>query len=910
MILGSHLETSLLNCRWGESENRSQRDEMISGYVSFPANKKATRNYEPSRTLIQKHIKLVGEIDFEQDAMHATAWIVFQGIGAETQSFALDACELTIKNVSVAKFSKFEKSADEQLLDSINYSETKYTSSRNFLDLFLELPLLRDEFLAVRIEYSVNRPQAGLYFVHAKRSTDAAYNCVWTQGQDTDSAFWFPCQNDTRLKLTSSICMTFPADWKAQSNGICVLDKVNGTKRTQGWRLNNAHAPYLIAFVAGEFEEISVKWRGRDVSVAVPLAYTHLAKKILDYTIKMLDFYSNYWNFEFAWEKYAQAFVADFIFGGMENTTITINTDDALGPDEFMRASSTAEVLVMHEMAHQWFGDLVTCESWSEGWLNEGFATHSEQLWIEHTQGKSAGIFYNISSFRESYLGESASYMRPLVSNYYECVSEIFDRHLYEKGALVLNYLREVLGESEFCRAVNHYLTKHAYKPVNTADLMRSIEEATGWNPRAFFDTWVYRAGHLELEVESKILGGPTPLLQINCAQKQNISAEFPVFELVALVHVQYANGTNERISVPLKLANEQLIVPLRSEISFAIFDPDCSLVGRIQQNMPENFCVKILEKECQNSYFKYLAAKNICDKFASDENMEKVKKWLRAEPLWSARSAAYGFIGASSCLKAWYILADLSEQDPKAHPALLTAWADCVNRENAEALVHRLFSVAEDPSVSVQSRSQALTSISSLATREPLLWQVSLKNSILKRAENLLSVESKGALFHTAVWEVLGALGGDSYFEIAVDGVLNTIQPWRGCLARLKYVATVSEKYPHRRSETRPYLTAFANSTVPFRVVSALSALWKKSQDPALAGAFDRFLSRSTNGVFASLMPKVRRNQAGFLRQNPAVFGAEKIAEFAELKKNFSKLEKELELLKTRVDATSSSKI
>src|SRR6185437_11759410 len=154
----------------------------------------------------------------------------------------------------------------------------------------------------------------------------------------------------------------------------------------------------------------------------------------------------------YAYEKYSQVAVQDFIFGGMENTSATTQTDRTLH-DARAHLDFTSDSLVSHELAHQWFGDLLTCRDWSHGWLNEGFATFMERVWVENDTGQHGGVdeakYYSYQDLKEYLQEDSGGYRRPIVSNTYIEPIDLFDRHLYQKGGLVLNLLRYVLGEDQ-----------------------------------------------------------------------------------------------------------------------------------------------------------------------------------------------------------------------------------------------------------------------------------------------------------------------------------------------------------------------------------------------------------------------------------------------------------------------------
>ncbi|MEK6821211.1 MAG: M1 family aminopeptidase, partial [archaeon] len=220
-------------------------------------------------------------------------------------------------------------------------------------------------------------------------------------------------------------------------------------------------------------------------------------------TPKMMAFFNEFTGMTYPHAKYAQVAVADFIYGGMEHTTCTTQTDLYL-QDEIARKEYPypGEMLAAHELAHQWFGDLLTCRDWSHGWLNESFATYFESLWMEKSLGKDEFRYELYQNYKTYILEDTEEYRRPIVTNQYVSPSDVFDRHLYEKGALVLHSLRGMIGENGFRKSIQHYVKKHANQNVITEDLLTAIRETTGKNVTQWFDQFIYRSGHPALKTE------------------------------------------------------------------------------------------------------------------------------------------------------------------------------------------------------------------------------------------------------------------------------------------------------------------------------------------------------------------------------------------------------------------------
>ena len=273
----------------------------------------------------------------------------------------------------------------------------------------------------------------------------------------------------------------------------------------------------------------------------------------------MIEHFGKLVGVPYPWNKYAQIVVSDFIFGGMENTTATTMYEHLL-LDERAALDVTSDDLIAHELAHQWFGDYVTCRDWSHGWLNEGFATFFEHIDLEHKLGKDE-YQYALRGDLDAYFAEAnGRYRRPIVCQDYEAPIDIFDRHLYQKGGLVLHMLRTALGDDVFWSSVRAYLKKHARSIVETRDLMRALEEVSGRGLEQFFEQWVYRPGHPELEVKVEHEGG---VLNIGVKQTQKVDKEAPCFRFHARLRRGPRKGQSGEAHPPRRKAGGDHRAPL-----------------------------------------------------------------------------------------------------------------------------------------------------------------------------------------------------------------------------------------------------------------------------------------------------------------------------------------------------------
>jgi aminopeptidase N len=523
--------------------------------------------YAPDRVVDIQHIALALEVDPALRSVAGTATLRCAVIAPATTLVTLDAVELQIERVSVAG------------------GEVPHRHDGKKLYIELPEPHATGAELTIAITYR-GAPRRGLYFIGPDEGYPHKPLQAWTQGQDEDSRYWFPCVDAPNEKATSELIVTVPATLFALSNGVLVGDRTDAGKRILHWRLDVPHSCYLITLAIGDFASIETRWRDVPVVYYVERGKEAAAERTLARTPQMLELFSKLFGVPYPYPRYAQIFVADFIFGGMENTSATTLTDTVL-LDERAALDYDVDSLVAHELAHQWFGDLVTCRDWGEGWLNEGFATYSEYIWREHFEGRDAADL-ELEDWADMYFGEdSGRYRRTIATKLYDEPIDIFDHHLYEKGGRVLHMLRYLLGDDAFYKSLAHYLGKHRHGVVESRDLARAVEEATGRNFDWFFSQWVIDgAGHPELDVSIK-WDGRTKLATVTVDQRQKIDARTPVFRIPTQVRFR-VHGRDVDVALEITLASHVFHLRLDDEPEQAIFDPGGVVLAGKKVDKPE----------------------------------------------------------------------------------------------------------------------------------------------------------------------------------------------------------------------------------------------------------------------------------------------------------------------------------
>jgi len=430
--------------------------------------------------------------------MYGKAWITLKPHFYPTDSVSLDAKRMEIKEVSVIKGDTHIplKYTYDSLKLRINLDRT-YSSGENYT-LFIDYISKPDEIKSKGSAAIMGAK--GLYFINPLGKDKNKPTQVWTQGETESNSAWVPTIDKPNQKTTDEISMTVPAKFQTLSNGLLVKQKKHsdGT-RTDTWKMDLPHAPYLMMMAAGEYSIIKDKYKGKEVSYYIEKEYAPVARKIFGLTPKMISFYSKITGVDFPWQKYAQVVVRDYVSGAMENTTATVHGESAQQDARQLVDGNSWEDVISHELFHMWFGDYVTTESWSNISLNESFADLSETLWEEYKHGKDAGDEHNFQSMQNYLFSNSAK--KDLVRFYYRDREDLFDAVSYQKGGRILNMLRNYIGDSAFDKAMNLYLTTYKFNSAEAQELRLAFEEVTGQDLNWFWNQWYYGSGHPALTI-------------------------------------------------------------------------------------------------------------------------------------------------------------------------------------------------------------------------------------------------------------------------------------------------------------------------------------------------------------------------------------------------------------------------
>lgn len=525
----------------------------------------------PARINDLVHTRLDLRFDYKRCHVSGREWLTLHPHFYQTDSLRLDAKGMDIKKVALLKDGK--------------YQPLPYTYDSMTLSIRLDRYYQMKEQYHIFIDYTA-RPrettgiapnEQGLYFVNPDGSQPDKPTQIWTLGQPENSSVWFPTIDKPNQKTTGEITMTVPAKYITLSNGRLTTKIYNadGT-RTDTWKMDLPHAPYLFMIAVGDFKIYKDHWHGKEVSYYLEPKYAPYARDNFGQVPEAMDFFSRILGVDFPWNKYAEIVVRDYVGGAMENTTAAV----------FGHASTKRELAdsyynpgIEHELFHQWFGDYVTAESWSNITLNESFADLAELLWLEHKYGKDAADQHWLQGL-QGYLDRREAAAKSLVSFRYGRPKEAFGV-AYQKGGRILNMLRNYLGDAAFFRGLHIYLTRYAFQSAEVPQLRMALEEASGLDLNWFFNQWYYGAGHPELDISCKWdEGAGTQTVYLR--QTQN----GPTFILPMAIDI-YAEGKMIRHPVWMLDKTDSFTFASASKPDLVNVDGDKILLAKKTENKP-----------------------------------------------------------------------------------------------------------------------------------------------------------------------------------------------------------------------------------------------------------------------------------------------------------------------------------
>jgi aminopeptidase N len=560
---------------WSEGDfGEYYEEDYSSGEVTPVYQSAKTRSFD------LLHTRLEVSFDWTKSQMPGKAWLKFKPFFYASKTLVLDAKGFELKKVA--------------LVTPQGMTDLTYTYDSLKLSINLDREYQRKETLEVYIEY-IAKPNdlpeggsaaitsdKGLYFINADGADPDVPKQIWTQGETESSSCWFPTIDAPNERTTQELSMTVENKYVTLSNGKLMKQTNNpdGT-RTDYWSMDLPHAPYLFMMAVGEFSIVKDQCcGGMEVNYYVEKKYEPYAKLIFGKTPEMIQFFGDRLGYPYPWPKFSQIVVRDFVSGAMENTSAVVHFG-GLQHDSRDHLDETYEDIISHELFHHWFGDLVTCESWSNISLNESFATYGEYLWREFKYGRESADEHLLED-QTSYMFESAFKQEPLIRYKYENREDVFDSHSYQKGGCILHMLRKFVGDEAFFESLKLYLTRNAFTDVEAHELRLAFEEVTGQDLNWFWDQWFFKSGHPRLTISVDMEYDSTNI-SMNVYQHQDWEDfyRFPVkLELVT-------GDQHEFRDILLSCRDTTYIIPYTTKPDYVVFDAEQIILGDIYDERP-----------------------------------------------------------------------------------------------------------------------------------------------------------------------------------------------------------------------------------------------------------------------------------------------------------------------------------
>ncbi|MEM6613345.1 MAG: M1 family metallopeptidase [Cyanobacteria bacterium P01_C01_bin.72] len=766
----------------------------------------ARPHYNPDRPGQVAHIFLDLILDFPGQSFQGTCTTTIIPVRSGIERLTLDAVDLAIASVLVNNISQ----------------EFVYDGEQ--IEIYLSQPAT-NEAIKVEIAYSVDHPQRGLYFIQPNAEYPDKPTQAWTQGEDEDSRYWFPCFDYPGQLATSEIRVQVPSGLMAISNGeLLTTEEVeNGT--IYHWSQRQVHPTYLMTLAVGDFAEIKDQWRGKPVNYYVEKGREADAQRSMGKTPRMVEFLSQKYGYDYPYPKYAQVCVDDFIFGGMENTSTTLLTDRCLLDERAATDNMRTESLVLHELAHQWFGDLVVIKHWSHAWIKEGMASYAEVFWTEQEYGKDDAAYYLLNEARTYISEDSTRYRRPIVTNVYREAIELYDRHLYEKGACVYHMIRAILGDELFDQAIQTFVRNNAHNTVETVDLLRAIDQATGYNLMFLFDQYVFRGGHPDYKV-AYAWENDSKLAKLTVTQKQakkdNESKE--LFDLKIPIGFGYISEKLpqpelKNFSLRIHQAEQSFYFPLEKKPDFVSFDVNNNFLKTVQLQYP------VTELKQQLKYdpdpISRIYAAGALAKKGGLEVIKALAQSLTNDPFWGVRIEVAKQLGKIKLKQAFDALqAGLEDKDTKVRRAVIGALSNFKTAASYDTLANYL----QQGDSSYYTEAAAARSLGGMVSgnlKDKQSETISLLKTVLEQRAGWNEVVRGGAVAGLSKMKTVAA---------AVDILLQYTQPGTPQALRLtaiRSLGTISTgQTPEKLGEILEQLEVIAGESFFLTQVAVVGAL------------------------------------------------------------------------------------
>ena len=523
----------------------------------------------PSRSVDYEHTALDLDVDLQARRVAGHVTHTVRALRDNLTSVRMNAVELKIDSVTVnGRRARYEYPVKSEQSTSWLAGASAGTADDQ-IAIVCDPPLARGNKADIRVYYSAT-PEIGLYWIRPEKGIPNKRYEVWSQGEGEENRYWIPCNDYPNDKATYEGRFRVGKSYTAISNGTLVETRDVGGKKEFYWKLDQPQVSYLIMLAVSEYKILEQKHGDIPLPYVVPPG-TDDATILRGYglTPDMMAFFEKEIGIPYPYSKYAQISVQDYIYGGMENTTATVMNLYTMY-DERAGATRNVQNLVAHELAHQWWGDMLTCREWSQMWLNEGFATYYAYLYKKHHDGDDA-FLYQLMDAHNDVIKNDDTEPHPMAVDFYNRTDARNNALVYVKGASVLHMLRQMLGDDLYRETIRHYGEEHQHDVVDTYDLMRAVRETTGENLDWFFEQWVFLAGHPKFKV-SKTWDKENRVLALKVEQVQKAGELVPVFRVPVDVEIAWEDG-RETHAIVIEDDSESYYFQVPVEPKMVIFD-------------------------------------------------------------------------------------------------------------------------------------------------------------------------------------------------------------------------------------------------------------------------------------------------------------------------------------------------
>ena len=832
----------------------------------------ASQRYAPDRAVDIEQFDLDVTPDFKNRRVAGTATFTFRPILKPLGQLRLDAHDLEISNVTAGS------------------SEiAAWQNTDRALIVTFANPIAAGEQAKLTVTYEAE-PKKGLYFRTPEMGYDPGDTHIWTQGESIEARHWFPCFDAPNEFFTSTMTCRVPEAMVVLSNGRKVSDAVDADSglRVVKWSQDKPHVNYLITLVAGHFKRLEEKHGDLPMSFwTTPSDFANAANSFRD-TKACMEFFEKEIGVPYPWAKYDQVCVQDFNWGGMENTSQTTLNASTLFSNETENIRSS-QGLMAHELAHQWFGDLVTCKDWSHIWLNEGFATYYTHLFAGHKDGLDE-MRYGLYRDRKSLTGRSGD-TTAMVNRKYNTPKEMFRKYgflSYGKGSWVLHMLRSQLGPELFRKCVKTYLERHKHGNVVTEDLRSIIEEISGNSFDRFFDQYVFHAHHPELKI-SYAWDEKTKLAKLSVKQEQKVDANVLLFHVRLPVRFTVDGQALDR-SLHITKTAEDFYFRLAKAPSIVRIDPDVTLLAKL--SFTPSTALLHAQLADDSDALGRLQAVELLAKRKDKTTREKLKHALQNDPFYGVRIAASRALrGISSDDAFSALIASTDQPNAKVRRQVIS---DIASQYKPEALAALKQSLAKEKNPAIRARIiNGLTGHNDKEARKLInqaLDSESFRHQLADAAVSALRKQDIPA----NIAKIRAALEN--------DGEKFTTNGYASGLRALGYLARNQKK----RTDIREFLIGHVNNPKRRVALASIDALGQLG-DPRAIAVLEKFTGAAEDDPARKAAEQaVEKLRAG---RKPVDDFKNLRRELTSLKQSNSKLIKELDNLKKRFDAAIGKK-